>query len=194
MPAGNVTLRADTECFYPFRDVDPGAWYADSVYAACHLGLMRGEDQSCFAPDAGVTLAEAVTLAARLHSALAEDGETFDPWEDEPWYAPYADYALERGIIDQEYDYAQPATRDDFVHILASALSVQELELLRESPIFADGEDAPHLEDAQLLYQAGIINGIPLDDGLCFLPQSPILRAEAAAIITRTLLPELRTA
>lgn len=190
MPAEDVSLSANVRCIYPFRDVDPGAWYADSVYAAHQLGLIRGSDQR-FMPGSQVTLAEAVTMAVRAH-ASASGGSVPDAAEDEAWYEPYVCYAREYGIIDGEYDYDQPASREEFVHILAAVLPAGEPELLRDAPVFADEEDITDPEEVRLLYRMGIVNGVSQDEGLCFLPQTYLLRAEAAALLTRVVCPELR--
>ena len=51
-----------------FTDVPADAWYADGVAAAYELGLMVGSGQKTFSPNGTVTLAEAVAMAARIHS------------------------------------------------------------------------------------------------------------------------------
>ena len=50
-----------------FTDVASSAWYADGIKSAYELGLMNGTGDSLFAPTGTVTLAQAVTMAARLH-------------------------------------------------------------------------------------------------------------------------------
>ena len=57
-----------------FADLDAGAWYYESAAALYELGLINGQDGR-FAPDSEMTIAEAVTMAARLRS-LYEHGDS----------------------------------------------------------------------------------------------------------------------
>ena len=56
-----------------FTDVPDDIWYAPYVKSAARSGLVKGKSEGVFAPDAGVTIAEAITLAARFEAALYED-------------------------------------------------------------------------------------------------------------------------
>ena len=51
-----------------FTDVKTTDWYAENVKAVVNLGLMKGQSADKFAPRGNVTWAEAVTMAARIHS------------------------------------------------------------------------------------------------------------------------------
>ena len=79
-----------------FADVSD-QWFAASVKDAYELGLMIGQSESRFAPDSSVTLAEAITMACRLHSIYCTGQADFV--QALPWYQPYVDYAVENGII-----------------------------------------------------------------------------------------------
>ncbi len=48
-------------------DVPENAWYADAVQVCLDRGLMQGTGSDAFSPAATVTLAEVMTVAARLH-------------------------------------------------------------------------------------------------------------------------------
>lgn len=180
----------------PFLDVSPDAWYADTVAKAYELGLMKGTSETSFSPLQGITLAEAVTLAARLRSESAGDGADFNAGEGEAWYAPFASYAQENGLIDGELDYSAAATRGDLARILAKALPTQSLEPLCEPPVFADLEGDPDGEnlarEIEPLCRAGILSGETTDGKQYFHPQRPISRAEAAALMARLADPSLR--
>ena len=60
-----------------FSDVDPAMWYAPYIAAAAPTGLMKGIGTDTFAPMGKVTLAETVTIAARLHSIYHTGSEQF---------------------------------------------------------------------------------------------------------------------
>ena len=49
-----------------FEDVKPGAWYAEAVQWAAEKGIVRGVDETHFAPDRPCTRAEVVTMLYRL--------------------------------------------------------------------------------------------------------------------------------
>lgn len=180
----------------PFLDVSPDAWYADTVARAYELGLMKGTSETSFSPLRGVTLAEAVTLAARLHSESVGDGADFAAGSGGPWYAPYAAYALESGLIGEEPDYGAAATRADLARILVKALPAESLEPLCEPPVFADLEGDPEGEalagEIEPLCRAGILSGETIDGKQYFHPQRPISRAEVAALMARLADPSLR--
>lgn len=193
MPARDVLLGVSAQkidCVEPFLDVGSGAWYAEYVAEVYRRGLMNGTAADAFSPERGLTLAETVVLAARLHSGADGDGTDFSPREGEPWYAPYTAYAEEQGLVDGDRDYTAAATRAEFARILGRALPAEALEPLWEAPAFADLEAL--FEEAELLCRAGVLSGEAADGAQYFRPQRPITRAEAAAVIARMADPELR--
>lgn len=181
---------------YPYTDGQfqdmPNDWSADGIRTACELGLMRGSDAGIFAPADSVTLAETVTIAARLHR-LYHNGSD-DLQQGSPWYAVYVDYALENHILTQYYaDYATPATRAQFASILAHALPASALVQVNDiAPGAVPDVSVSHANarEIYLLYRAGVLAGS--DEQLSFTPDAAISRAEAAVIIARMALPELR--
>lgn len=195
MPAQDVRLEvsaAEVPHVGPFLDVSPGAWYADSVAKVHELGLMRGTAADAFSPQQGVTLAEAVTLAARLYSGSAGDGAAFAAAGGGPWYAPYASYAEEKGLVWPDCDYTAAATRADFARILGRALPEEELEALWDAPDFADLDGDALAGEIGLLFRAGVLAGESADGVLYFRPERSITRAEAAAVAARMADPALR--
>ena len=89
----------------------------------------------------------------------------------------------------RNYDFSRPATREEFVHILAQALPGEALSpILTNKPSFDDAGSIVYQSDVDMLSRAGIITG----SGNCFLPKNPITRAEVAAVVTRMAKAELR--
>ena len=78
-----------------FIDVPQKAWYYGDVAKATSFGLIRGMTENTFAPAGKLTVAECITLAARMHSIYQTGGESFV--QDKPWYQVYVDYALQNG-------------------------------------------------------------------------------------------------
>ena len=112
-----------------FSDVAENQWFHDAVKGAYELGLMSGNPDGTFRPDGSVTLAETITVAARIHSIASTGTENFV--QGSPWYAVYAAYAMENGILTEEpADYNAPATRLQFAEILSRALPEADLEAI----------------------------------------------------------------
>lgn len=185
-----------------FQDVDAANdshWFADNVAAVYELGLMRGTRenkfapaQNTFSPGENMTIAQAVTIAARLHSIYYADGETFEVADGGQWYDPYVNYARDRRIISASCDYTLPATREEFVRILARALPEEALTPINPPLSFADGWSVSCRAEVDLLCRAGVITGVSQSGALYFRPQDTITRAEVAAITARMARPSLR--
>ena len=172
-----------------FADVPQDEWYADSVARAYGFGLMKGDSATAFRPEGEVTLAEAITMAARIHSIYSTGSESFRQDSGEAWYRCYLDYAYENDVIDYSYynrDPDVPATRAQYADIFAHALPA---EALAEINAITDGA----IPDVSLrnryaasiyrLYRAGILTGG--DEKGTFAPNDFITRAESAAIVSR---------
>lgn len=175
-----------------FEDVDSSQWFGENVAVAYELGLMKGTGAGSFSPNSNVTLAEAVTLAARIHSIYFTGAEDFFSYGGGNWYDPYVAYARANGIPNAYADYAQIATREEFVHILARALPREELESVTGQLSFADSAEITYLDDVDLLSAAGVIHGIRENGQTCFKPHAAITRAEVAAIVGRMVQPATR--
>ena len=171
-----------------FTDVPADSWYYGNVAEVFSMNLMKGKSDTIFSPSGNVTIAEAITMAARLHRIFYYGTENFvqDP---EKWYQVYLDYAFNEGIIDFELyfsDVSRPATRSEFAEILSSSLpdsALEEINDVNDSEIPdvpMNQKEAPHI---YRLYRAGILTGN--DDRGTFRPYSEISRAEAAAILSR---------
>lgn len=177
-----------------FPDVSIDDWFFENVVTAYAMGLMKGNANGTFNPNGSVTIAEAVAIAARLHSIYTTGAENFV--QGTPWYQVYADYAYQKGIFSGAYtlnNANEPATRWEFAMILASALPEEAYEAINT---VAD-EAIPDVSLADTygpavykLYRAGITIGS--DSNGTFNPESSIRRSEVAAIVTRMAQPDLR--
>ena len=170
-----------------FSDVAEDDWYAAVVKAGYELGLITGMSDVAFDPKGQLTIAQTVTMAARLHS-IYFNGEEDIPASDGPWYQAYMDYAYKNGIINSAYyfcDVNEAANRAQFAEIFADALPAEALAPIND---IADGDvpdvgaDSSYADAVYLLYRAGILQG--RDSGY-FYATSNINRAEAAAMLSR---------
>lgn len=172
-----------------FTDVPPYQWFTENVAEAVEFGLMKGNSSSTFQPYGDVTLAQAITMAARIHSIYTTGSESFVQAPGLSWYQVYLDYAYRHGIIDYNYytgDVQQKATRAQFAEIFANALPEQALPAknnVSDGSIPDVSMQAPYASAVYRLYRAGILAGG--DANGTFSPLSYITRAEAAAVVSR---------
>lgn len=177
-----------------FSDVKSGDWFEDNVQAAYELGLMEGQSAAAFAPHGSITVAEAVTIAARVRDTYYDEGNDFTAQAGQAWYQPYVDYAAERQMLygDLAGNFDQPATRAQLAWLLSCALPGEALEAVKPDISFSDVSQTTHgaVNDAVMtLARAGVIDG--RENGL-FDPEGTVLRCEAAAMLSRTVTPGLR--
>ncbi|MCL1835188.1 MAG: S-layer homology domain-containing protein [Oscillospiraceae bacterium] len=178
-----------------FSDVDEDAWYGlndqKAVATAYTHKLMQGTGADAFNPLGNVTLAQAITIAARVH-AIYSTGDYNYFKEGATWYRVYVDYALEKEIIESGdfADYDRAATRAEMAYIFSRSLPAHEFEAKNTVNSLPDVSAATQYSDAiTMLYKAGVVTG---DASGAFHPGNNITRAEAAAIISRVILPPLR--
>lgn len=171
-----------------FRDVPQGEWFTEGVANAYELGLMRGINALDFGPTGEMTLAEAVTLAARIHKLYYTDDATFPQVSEDNWFRSYLDYAYYNGVISSFYYTADPrmvVTRAQFAQIMARALPDEGLPVINDIPagaIVGVASTDPWLGAVYKLYRAGILTGNIVN---AFEAYPSITRAEAAAIVSR---------
>lgn len=176
-----------------FSDVSTTDWFSDNVKAAYELGLMIGQGEN-FGADSNLTIAEAVTLAARLHSIYSGNNEDFVPVS--PWYQVYVNYVKSHNLVSLHgLNMTAPATRAQFANILAGSLPNTALknvnnvadDAIPDVKLVDDGAEAVYK-----LYRAGILVGNDVQG--TFAPNSNIKRCEVAAIVTRMADSSLRKA
>ena len=177
-----------------FSDVAVQDWFYENVATAYELGLMVGKGENTFDPNGKVTVAEAITIAARIHSIYYTGTETFE--QTEPWYQTYVNYADENGIDTASgADLNAPATRAQFAVILENALpnkALGEINTVDPDSIPDVSEYDSCGEAVYRLYRAGVMVGN--DDEGTFAPNATIRRSEVAAIATRMADADLRMA
>ncbi len=168
-----------------FTDVTPSHWFYGDVKRSYELNLIDGRTQSAYVPYANLTLAEAVKLAACLHSIYYTGEVTLT--NGDPWYRPYADYALEYGIIEKDYpNYFANATRAQFAEIFGNALPNDALKKINEVPNGSIPDvslSSSYADEVYKLYRAGILTGN--DSEGTFTPNANIDRSQMAAITAR---------
>ena len=182
-----------------FSDVSETDWFYGNVAASYEYGLFRGQSPNAFAPNANITVAELLTLSARIHAAY--QGDTITDATDEAWYTPYVAYLAAEGAMDDSLaDYAAVATRAQLAGIFALSLPEDAFGSPNGTLVtdaYAAGqyitdvdEYTPYQPQILWLYRQGLLNG--MDSTGSYWPDKPTTRAEVAALVTRMVDPSLR--
>ena len=174
---------------FPFADVPSDSWYYSSVKAAWENGLIDGVTANEFKPNATLTVAQTIKLAAALHQ-LDRTGEVSLKNGGANWYDSYVNYAVVNGIIEKDYaNYTQaqmnaPVTRGEFVHIFHGAEEAYKaINTVADNAIPDVKATDKFAAEIYEFYRAGILTGS--DAKGTFHSASTIKRSEAAAILLR---------
>ncbi|NLK87132.1 MAG: S-layer homology domain-containing protein [Clostridiaceae bacterium] len=191
--ANAETIFKDVNSFDEANFIDiPDDWSKDSIKLCYTIGLMSGRGNQRFAPNEPVTLAEAITVAARIRDKFS-GGEGVFSSGSAKWYDNSVDSAIKAGIIsrNQFNDLDENANRSEVAAILANALPESEYAKINSIEKIPDvGESTKYAADILKLYNAGIISGN--DEYGTFSPNRTITRKELSAIICRLVFPEKR--
>ena len=173
-----------------FSDVAQDAWYAGDVADIQQYGLINGHPDGTFRPQEKLTLAQAITLAARTHALLNDKG---DIQNGSPWYQPYVDYAAKNGLCSVgEFgtDYNGECSRLAMAVLFQRAFPKDTEQALNAVTSLPDVKDEGYGSSVFYLYRQGVLTGN--DDRGTFKPDKSISRAEAAAILNRVMDKEKR--
>ncbi len=168
-----------------FTDVADNAWYKNDVDSVCNDGYMNGVGDNKFSPDSTFTVAQGITVAARL--CAAEKGEEIKTDGAKTWYTPYVDYAISKGIIkDGQFNsYEREITRAEMALLFANAVDKNGFTKINNVTQIPDVDERESYADTLvMLYNAGVLSGS--DEYGYFYPNNSIKRSEASAIINRT--------
>ena len=184
-PKGFFTAKGST--WFPFTDVKQSDWFYDTVSSVYSESLMIGSSATAFDPHGNITIAQAVTMAARAHAG----GETAIIGSDGGsrginWYDVYVNYAIKNGII-SAYDFSDYnnviASRAQMAYIFSNVIPADLQYPIRTRLPPDVSENDQYYQEIYRLYRAGVLIGI--DSAGTFAPHSSITRAEAATIILR---------
>ncbi len=176
----------------PFTDVLKNKWSYTEIAQSYKRGFVKGTSETTFAPDANVTLAEAITIAVRLNH-IFNGKDAVENAAAGNWYDTYVAAALDAKIIRRgQFDnYDRPATRREVALIMENAVPSYYLEAINMFESVPDVEEGSTGEkEIVKLYCAGVLTGN--DAEFNFLPENNITREELAAIVNRVALPSAR--
>lgn len=187
-----------------FGDVAEESWYAPAVTAAYEYGLLDGRGSGQFAPGERITIAEVLTIAARLRCIYQTGSEdALAPSEgDTAWYTPYVTYLQGEALLDDSFEgfYLLPASRAQMAGIFAFALPAEWYDEANAALVtegYASGdfiadvtEKTPYRSEILMMYRRGLLRG--MDEHGSFCPDRSVTRAEVAALMQRMVEPETR--
>lgn len=187
-----------------FTDVAAEDWFSPAVIRAYEYALLDGRGDGCFAPNESITIAEVLTIAARLHCVYQTGSEEAleAAATDAAWYAPYVAYLQDAHLLDDRFEgfYLLPASRAQMAGILAYALDADwydEPNAALVTEAYASGDyitdvtdKTPYRSEILLLYRRGLLRGT--DESGSFCPDRSVTRAEVAAMMQRMIEPETR--
>lgn len=164
----------------PPADVPANHWAAGAINQLRSLGIMVGDPDNNFRPNAQVTQAETVMVFLRLLGQNPSIGTG-----QQNWYDPAIKQATSLGWItsEQAKDASKSMDRLAVAVMLAKALKLQPAT---GTPPWSDVSGIPQETLGYLiaLYQKGLFRGYP--DGT-FGPSRVVSRAEIAILVSRIL-------
>lgn len=185
LPCWNLAAKA------AFSDVPSNAWYAQDVAAAEKYGILQGTGNGRFSPDGNLTLAQAITMAARTYAY--ERGETIPKTGGSTWYSDFLQYASDKGICaigEFGAAYDNFCNRLTMAKLFARVVPESTATQRNDVTSLPDVQSASENQAVFTLYQLGILTGS--DKYGTFHPYQYIKRSETAAILNRVLDPDMR--
>jgi len=175
-----------------FRDI-AGHWAEKLIAAWTARGLVGGYPDSTFRPDISISRAEFLALVNRAFGYTETAAVTFHDIAETDWYAAEFATAAAVGYIGGYSDGTakpqNPITRQEVAVVLERILPIAEVSEDNEDTIdanFTDQAQTPEWSKTAIAtaVKGGYMSGYP--DGT-FQPDKPITRAEALAVLDRTL-------
>lgn len=166
----------------PFDDVPAGSWYYGDVRAACKSGALKGTGEHTFSPELALSGAMALQLICNLSG-----DEIPASAAGEPWYAGALRWAAAHNIAEKDdMAWEDPITRQSFALML---YRLETLVLGKEAPAdtaldaFSDASTVSQEAESAVRWavQSKLLQGA----GGALLPNDPLTRAQAAAILRR---------
>ncbi len=190
-----------------FSDLTEDSVFYDNVTALYEYGLSLGKTDGTFGLKDSLTVGQIVIFAGRIRSLYrtgdAEAGPNAHGGDgDASTAVRYLRYLQAEGVLGTELDgsLTSAATRAQVAHVLATTLPAEVLPALNDELVtegyasrkfIADvTEYTDYYRDILFLYRTGISVGS--DATGSYLPQEPITRGAAAAMLTRMVDPALR--
>lgn len=195
-----------------FSDLPESDVFYENVSALYEYGLSVGQADGTYGLSQHMTVGQTVIFAGRIRSLYRTGDPEAGPAaftaaavglkDAQRVYAPYLWYLQSEGVLDKALDglLSQTATRAQMAHVLAGLLPDEALPAVNDSLVtqaYASRrfitdvtEYTPYYQDILRLYRCGV--SIGSDETGSYLPDAPITRGAAAAMLTRIVDGSLR--
>ncbi|MEF2246977.1 polysaccharide lyase family 8 super-sandwich domain-containing protein [Paenibacillus sp. IITD108] len=177
-----------------FSDIK-GHWAEEAIALLASKQLLKGMSAASFAPEQSLSRAQLSVILVRALGLYAPSSEkaAFSDVNGEEWFAEALNIAVESGLItgyqDNSFRPHASVSREEMTVMIVRALQLAGYEAdhsdaKKSISDFADASDIQPWarSSAELLVQAGIINGVKADQ---FMPQAELTRAQMAIILER---------
>lgn len=125
--------------YFPYTDVNFGAWYGDYVQLASCQALVKGYSDGTFRPAANINVAEAAKIIVKYHSqGSVEQASTAD------WYTPFVSYLQLRNAFPSTIEFANDElTRAEMVAMMYALNTYDEGQYVggEDSDLNPDNEE-----------------------------------------------------
>ncbi|MMZ60796.1 Endo-1,4-beta-xylanase A precursor [compost metagenome] len=171
-------------------------WANGAIVNMASRLVIEGTSASSFEPNREITRAEFATIAVRAFGLQDQSrvGQTFSDVNQNAWYQNYVNtasaYGLLTGYDDGSFKPNRNISREEAVAILIRAVKLAHVDTtsnsLSELESYKDGDLVSSWASASVGFavQQGIVQG---DQAGMLNSQSPVSRAETAALIERIL-------
>ncbi|WP_186375594.1 InlB B-repeat-containing protein [Paenibacillus xylanexedens] len=189
LPMQQTTVTKSSE----FQDVSPTDWFYDAIILVQEKGIFSGTTASTFSPKGTMTRAMYVTALGRMAGVDtgAYSTSSFADVQVGSWYAPYIEWAVQKGITDGtgagKYSPDATVSREQMATMTLRYLESEKIPYQTGNSITTKPADlakvSPWAAEAVVkLWQAGVFTG---DEKGNFNPGVQASRAEAAVLFMR---------
>lgn len=176
-----------------------GHWAEEHIIWAMEQGHFNGTTETTFAPEAPMTRAMFVTVLGRMAGVDKEQyqySSSFTDVEPQQYYAPYVNWAVEKGITTGTGDFTfspgENITRQQLATFIVRYANAFSYDFLPVTDTIVDSfTDENAIDDyakgyVEILRTTGLLSGISNNDGTyAFAPRANAKRAECATIFRR---------
>lgn len=179
----------------PFQDVNPQAWYAESVGKAYSLGYIKGTSPESYAPENKIARADVAVIVSRMAGSddeLPEGPSPFDDVNASAYFGPAVSWAWNLGIVkgfegSASFGPSEEITREDFAVMLWRYANAAGMDtgVANAAEALSKHPDASQASSHATEALAWAIDRGYIGQSDVLRPLDKITRAEAAAITVR---------
>ena len=194
---GTVNVFAAEKTVSSFADVDPNAYYNESVSYINKTGLMTGRDETHFAPEDYLQRQELAVIIGRHYTDTLNSDLNLN-LSGENYYVDSINWVkkhkIMNGYADGNFGVGDYITREDFIVTLArySESVVGYMFIPDDYGLLYKYKDYDNISDYAKfpmwwMCKTGIIKGYEINDVEVIDPQAPVTRGMAAVMLERYL-------